>query len=502
MTSRTHNSDRLVLAVDCSTTASKAIVIDAVGEVLGAGATGLVTSSPAPGWNEQDARDWWSATDTAVRQALAQVPDRRRVAAVCFTHQRESFVCVDANGDPLRAAILWMDSRAGAQVERFGSRRVEELTGKPADTTPALYKLAWLREHEPELLEKTHQVLDVHAFLVRASTGQWVTSTSSADPLGLVDVSSRQYSAELLAIAGLRRDQVCEQVPTGEVIAPLTPEVADGWGLLRDTVVVAGLGDGQAAGLGAGVTQPGQVYINLGTAVVIGTESRGYVPSRAYRSLVSAVPGGTTLETFSSSGTFLPSWFRREFGRPELQGQPDPELDAAAAAVPAGSEGLLTLPHWHGAQTPHWDAQTSGAVLGWRGWHTRAHFYRSLLEGITFELRLQLDGLEAATGVGVDVIRTMGGGTRSPLWRQLLADVLGRPIQRCATDETSALGAAAVALTSIGAYADVASAATSLASPEAPIAPRAEVSAQYAGPLATYRHLYENLRPVLRTLHH
>jgi xylulokinase len=217
---------------------------------------------------------------------------------------------------------------------------------------------------------------------------------------------------------------------------------------------------------------------------------------------VSAVPGGTTLETFSSSGTFLPSWFRREFGRPELQGQPDPELDAAAAAVPAGSEGLLTLPHWHGAQTPHWDAQASGAVLGWRGWHTRAHFYRSLLEGITFELRLQLDGLEAATGVGVDVIRTMGGGTRSPLWRQLLADVLGRPIQRCATEETSALGAAAVALTSIGAYADVASAATSLASPEAPIAPREEVSAQYEGPLTTYRHLYDNLRPILRTLQH
>ena len=303
---------------------------------------------------------------------------------------------------------------------------------------------------------------------MRASTGQWVTSTSSADPLGLVDVSSRQYSAELLEIAGLRRDQVCDQVPTGEVIAPLTPEVADGWGLPRNTVVVAGLGDGQAAGLGAGVTQPGQVYINLGTAVVIGTESRRYVPSRAYRSLVSAVPGGTTLETFSSSGTYLPAWFRREFGRPELQGQPDPELDAAAAAVPAGSEGCSRCrtgtgrrprtgtrrplgPCWDGgAGTPghtstarSWRASPSSCDCSWTGWR-RPPGWGSTSSG-PWEAALEAP-------CGDSCWQTCWGG-RS---------------RRCATEETSALGAAAVALTSIGAYADVASAATSLVSPRLP----------------------------------
>jgi xylulokinase len=234
---------------------------------------------------------------------------------------------------------------------------------------------------------------------------------------------------------------------------------------------------------------------------VIGTESHHYMPSRAYRSLVSAIPGNTTLETFSSSGTYLPTWYRREFGHPELGGQPDPELDAAAAAVPPGSQGLLTLPHWHGAQTPHWDAQASGAVLGWRGWHTKAHFYRSVLEGITFELRMQLEGLEAATEVSIDVIRIMGGGTRSPLWRQLLADVLGRPVERCASAEISALGAAATALTSIGAYTDLTSAVTALASTEIPIEPRPDLSTRYDDLMATYRGLYQELRPILRTLH-
>lgn len=491
----------LVLAVDCSTTAAKALVVDAEGRVVGRGAHPLRTASPAPHRFEQNAPDWWTATDHAVREALAGVPDRRSVTGVCVTHQRESFVCLDSDDQPLRSAILWMDGRAGSEAQRYGTEQVERVSGKPADITPGLYKLAWMREHEPEILARTRRVIDVHGYLVHAMTGRWVSSTASVDPLGLLDVASGDYSDLLLGIAGVRRDQLPQLVPTGTIVGGLTREVSDSWGLSHDVDVVAGLGDGQAAGLGLDVTTPDRAYLVLGTAVVIGSESTSVLPSRAYRTMVSVFPGHTTVETFSSSGTYLPAWFRREFGRPELEDAPDPELERASAAVPIGSEKLLTLPYWNAAQTPHWDGLASGITIGWRGCHTRAHFYRSLLEGIAYELRLQLDGLEAARGDSVQLIRAMGGGARSRLWVQILADVLGRPLEVSATGEVSALGAAAVALTASGAFPSLSAAARQLAVIDGVVEPRAEASTAYRDLLDVYQRLYSETRDLLHALH-
>ncbi|MGY1692072.1 xylulokinase [Geodermatophilus sp. SYSU D01105] len=491
----------LVVAIDCSTTAAKALVVDAGGRVLGSGAHPLDTATPAARRFEQHAPDWWSATDSAVRAALAEVQHPEHVAAVCVTHQRESFVCLDDADRPLRPAILWMDGRAESQAERLGTERIEQLSGKPADITPGLYKLAWLREHEPRTTAATRRVVDVHGYLVHAMTGHWVSSTASVDPLALLDVRTGDYSSELLEVAGLRRDQLPDLVRTGATLGPLRPEVAERWGLSSTVEVVAGLGDGQAAGLGLDVTEPGSAYLVLGTAVVIGSESTAYLPSRAYRSMVSALPGHVTVEAFTSSGTFLPTWFRREFGARELAGAPDPELEREAAAVPIGSERLLTLPYWNAAQTPHWDGRASGLTIGWRSGHGRAHFYRSLLEGIAYELRLQLDGLEEARGERVEVIRAMGGGARSALWTQVLADVFARPLEVRAEGEVSALGAAAVALTAVGAFGSLREAAAALAVTDRVVEPRPDAVAAYADLLAVYRRLYAGTRDLLHALH-
>ncbi|TFV59449.1 xylulose kinase [Mycobacterium sp. PS03-16] len=491
----------LVIAVDCSTTAAKAIVVDARGRLVGAGAQALDTRSPAPHWFEQQAPQWWTATDLAVRQALDEIPDRSAVAAICVTHQRETFACLDADEKPLRPAILWMDGRADVEVRRYGTDRVELLSGKPADITPGLYKLLWLRDREPDTMARCHRVADVHSYLVHAMTGHWTSSLASTDPLALIDQATGDYSPELLELAGLRREQLPDLVPTGTPLGPLLTDVADRWGVRRDVVVVAGTGDGQAAGVGLAVTDPGAAYLVLGTAVVIGSETPSYLPSRAYRSMVSAMPGQTTVETFSASGTYLPTWFREEFGDPDLAGAPDPQLERAAAALPVGSERLLTLPYWNSAQTPHWDTQASGLTVGWRGCHTRAHFYRSLLEGIAFELRLQLDGLEAARGERVDVLRAMGGGARSALWTQILADVFGRPLEVCASGEVSALGAAAIALTAIGEYATLPEAAAAVAQIDAVVEPRDPAVTEYAALRSIYERMYTETRSLLHALH-
>jgi xylulokinase len=346
-----------------------------------------------------------------------------------------------------------------------------------------------------------HRIADVHTYLVHAMTGRWLSSTASVDPLALTDQATGDYSAELLDLAGLRREQLPDLVPTGTSLGPLRADIADAWGVGRDVVVVAGTGDGQAAGIGLGVTDPGTAYLVLGTAVVIGSETVSYVPARAYRSMVSAMPGQSTVETFSSSGTYLSTWFRQEFGDPELAGAPDPKLEREAAALPVGSERLLTLPYWNAAQTPHWDGRASGVTLGWQGCHTRAHFYRSLLEGIALELRLQLDGLEAARGVRVEVIRAMGGGSRSALWTQILADVFDRPLEVCASGEVSALGAAAIALTALGEYDELPAAASAMARTDAVVEPRPEAAAAYRSLRSLYERVYAKTRDLLHTLH-
>lgn len=490
----------LLIGIDCSTTGSKAVVVDLAGHTVASGSSPLSTISPEPGWHEQDASSWWPATEAAVRQALSAVDERSRVAAICIAHQRESFVCVDADLRPLHRAILWLDGRATEEIERYGTPEIERLCGKPADITPALYKLAWVRRHRPDWLDRAAYVLDTHALLVRAMTGLWATSRSSADPLALIDLVTRDYSPRLLTLAGVQREQLPDLYEAGDVLGPLLPEVASGWGLAEGVVVVAGLGDGQAAGVGADVRHSTHAYLNVGTAVLLGTESPRYLPSRSYRSLLSVVPGQTTLETFTSSGTYLPTWFRREFGRLEVDGAPDPELEAAAAAVAPGSAGLLTLPYWNAAQTPHWDPHASGVILGWRGSHTRAHVYRSLLEGIAQELRLQLDGLEAATRTRVETLRAMGGGTRSQLFTQILADVLERPLEICGEPEISALGAAIVAAVGIGAHPDLATACAAMTRTGSTVQPRGETGAVYAQLREVHRQLYPQLRDLMRSV--
>ena len=435
----------LVVAVDCSTTASKAIVVDADGQVLASGRSAIQTTTPAPGFHEQDAREWLSATLAAVRDAVIALPAaaRARVRALAVTHQRESFVLLDAAGEPVRPAILWVDSRAHAQIADLGSRTfagrsVHDVSGKPPDTTPALYKLAWLDEHEPAALRGARLVVDVQAFLALHLTGRAATSRPSADTLGLFDLERGGWDPDLVAAAGLRDEQLPELVDAGEVIGTLLPDVVVAVGLPagQEVAQVAGIGDGQSAGLALGVEEPGVAYLNLGTSMVCGISSPRYLTSPAFRTLGGVTPRTFVLETVLNAAAYLASWTA------ELAGSDVTTMEVAAAQVEPGCEGLLVLPYWNAAQTPHWDPLARGAVVGWHGRHTTAHLYRGVLEGVAFELRLQLGLIEEATGATIDALRAVGGGARSTLWTQIVADVTGKHVAIHSDGELSALGAA------------------------------------------------------------
>jgi xylulokinase len=489
-----------VIGIDSSTTATKAVVWDREGRAVAEGRAEFALTVPRPGWHEQDAEDWWRSTVTAVTHALESV-DGSEIEAICATHQRETFVCVDEHGRPIRPAIVWMDVRATDQVAAHGSEEIHRLTGKPPDTTPALYKLLWLREHEPETLERARWVVDVHAFLVHRLTGVWRTTTACADPLGLIDMQRSDWSDDLLARVGLSRERVPALVAPGDAIGELSAAAAERLGLPPGLPVIGGAGDGQAAGLGANATQPGHAYVNLGTAVVAGTMTERYAWHRAFRTLTGAVPGTYLLETLLQGGTYTVNWFLQRIAVLDARGlglglRDVDVLETAAARLGPGAEGLLLVPYMASAQTPYWDPAARGILFGLAGHHGRQHIFRAIMEGIAFEQRLAFEGMEPQLDQPIELLLTTGGGSRSALWRQIVADVTGKTVVACREAETTSLGAGMQAAAAAGWYGSVPQAAEAMSGVGARHTPDATAAARYDELFAVYREIYPRTAPL------
>ena len=488
----------LVLAIDCSTTASKAVVWDMQGRAVSMGRADFSHASPHPGWGEQDPVDWWTATVEAIGKACGRI-DVSRLAAMSITHQRETFVCLDDKGLALRPAMLWLDTRATEEVRRYGSDAVHRKTGKPPNTATSWSKMLWLREHEPRTLDSTVRVADVHSYLVHRLTGEWATSWGSVDPLGVLDLESFTLDAGLIDATGLPVDAFPPVHPPGTVLGLLRRDVAELLGLTAGLPVVAGLGDGQAAGLGAGITRPGEAYLNLGTGIVSGTFSAAYRTDRAFRTMTGGVPGTYLIETFFGGGTYNVTWFTERFSGigPQPFGldlSPERILEAAAADLPAGANGLLALPYLSGVLTPYWDSNARGVLFGLSPQHGKAHLYRAILEGLALEQRLSTTGAEAAMGTRTDRFRLMGGGTKSRLWCQIVADVLERPVEIAREAEATCLGAGMLAAAGAGLFPDIQTAADAMSRGGQVYDPEPAQSARYSRLYDVYKDIYPALR--------
>jgi sugar (pentulose or hexulose) kinase len=485
-------SPSLVVGLDCSTTAAKAIVWDAAGRAIAEGRATFEVRSPRPGWYEQRADDWWGASAAALRAAVSGVPPAA-LAALAVTHQRETFVALDEDGAPLRDAIVWMDERARPEVDifanAFGRERIHRTTGKPASVTPSLYKIAWLRANEPDVFARA-RFADVHAFLARRLTGVFATGLAAADPMGLVDLAAGDFADDVLAALGLDRARLPALVPTGALLGAVTSEAASATGLRAGLPVFAGGGDGQVAALGAGLADPSRAYLNLGTAVVLGVLSDRYVVDRSFRTMAGAAPGTFVCESDLKGGTLTLEWIRDRFAAHRAPA----DLDAAAAALPPGADRLVLVPYLASVMNPYWDDAASGVLFGLRGDHGAVHLWRAALEGIAMEQRLAIEGIERATGRPLEALVALGGGARSDLWCRILADVTGRPVVRSRTVEATCLGAGILAAVGAGLHPDL---------PAAVAAMTATGDAFTPGPAAgvydrLYRDVYVGLYPTLR----
>ena len=494
----------LVIGVDCSTTASKAVVWDQTGKAVATSRRAYELEHVRSGWVEQHAPDWWSSTSSSIADVVSKVGGHR-IAAIAITHQRETFVCLDENARPIRPAITWMDIRATAEVEEFGTDEVHRITGKPPNPTPAWYKLLWLKKHEPGTIARTKHVVDVAGYLVQRLTGEWVTSWACADPLGLVDLQRFDYDDGLLEMAGLDRSKVSRLLQPGAVAGELTAEAAVELGLSKNLPVVVGAGDGQSAGLGCNVTRPGRAYLNIGTGVVSGVYADKYSYAKAYRTMGGPVPGTYILETFIGGGTQNIVWFVEQISNMDAKrlkpGEtPEQLLEAMAANIPEGSEKLLCLPYWTGAMTPYWDGHARGAFIGLSGLHGKAHMYRATLESLALEQRLLTTGVEEATGRAIDEIVLLGGGSRSALLCQIIANVLGRNVTLTREQESTALGAGIHAAAAVGLYKDIRIAADAMTGTEMIFEPDAASHARYADIFEAYRSIYPGLKNTFRLM--
>ncbi len=446
-----------VLGIDTSTTATKAILVADDGSVAGEASSEYPYETPQALWAEQDAGLWWTAAIDSIRAVLAQTAaSGDHVKAVGLTGQMHGLVLLDEFDRPLRPAILWNDQRTAAECEEIraaiGRDRLIATTGNDALGGFTAPKILWVRNHEPDIFARARHVLLPKDYLRLRLTGEYATDRAGAAGTILFDLAQRDWSQPVLADLGLDPAWLPETFEGPAITGTVTAAAAEATGLVAGTPVVGGGGDQAANAVGAGAVREGVAALSLGTSgvVFVTTDSPQIEPEGRLHAFCHAVPGKWHLMGVMLSAAGSLRWFNDELA-PEV---PVADLVASAAEVPAGSDGVLFLPYLSGERTPHPDPLARGAFVGLTVRHTRAHLVRAVLEGVAFGLRDSLD-LIRETGVAVDQVRASGGGTRSGLWRQILADVLEAEVVALGTAEGAAYGAAVLAGVGAGWHASV-----------------------------------------------
>jgi xylulokinase len=449
------------IGIDSSTTATKALLMDDTGKVVSVASSTYDYETPQPLWSEQHPDLWWVATVASIKQVIAQSGvDSAEIKAIGLTGQMHGLVLLDENDKVLRPALLWNDQRTGAECDEIraivGKERLIQITGNDALTGFTAPKIVWVKNNEPEIYAQIRHILLPKDFVRLKLTGEYAMDKAGGAGTQLFDISLRDWSPTIVEALGIDPAWLPPTFEGTEVTGVISAEAAALTGLQPGTPVVGGGGDQAAAAVGTGAVSAGIVSLSLGTSGVVfaTTDTPSVEPAGRLHAFCHAVPGKWHFMGVMLSAAGSLRWFRDTLA----PGVEFADLVAEVEAIPAGSEGLLFLPYLTGERTPHPDPLARGAFVGLTVRHTRAHMTRAVLEGVAFGLRDSFELMKASGLEGVGQVRITGGGARSPLWRQILADVLGAEIVTVNSEEGAAYGAALLAATGAGVWASVAEA--------------------------------------------
>lgn len=487
----------LILAHDLGTTGNKALLYEAGGRALASVFHAYPTAYPKTNWAMQNPEDWWSAVCITTRKLIDSAHiDPVEIACVVFSGQMMGCVPVDWSVNPLCDAIIWADQRAVEEArlltEKIGFERVYQITGHRPSPAYTAAKILWIRRHQPEIFNRAHKFLLAKDFIIARLTGKFVTDYSDASGMNLYDLQQKAWSEEILAGLELEARLLPELHASVDVIGGVTHQSAAATGLMAGTPVVAGGGDGACATVGAGVVKPGSAYNYIGSSSWIGITTQQPILDPEMRTFTFAhlIPGWyNPIGTMQSAGGAY-QWTRDIFCAVEKNaaaqmGVSTYELmNLQAEHSSPGAQGLIFLPYLLGERSPRWNPHARGAFIGLTMKHTRQDMIRAVLEGITLNLRVILEAFQRQ-GANLEAMRVIGGGAQSPLWRQIMADIYGIPVQRPnLLEEATSLGAAIAGGVGVGLYPDF-----SIAETLTPIVDSVE-------PNVNLKELYEELYQV------
>jgi xylulokinase len=500
-----------ILAFDLGTTALKCALHSLHGEVLAKASEEYQLITPNADSVELDVETYWQAFKSAVATVLKESKaDVNEIKAIGVSAQGETLILVDQAGKPLRRAIVWLDNRAQGEADQlgeiFGHRNAFEITGqvKLVPTWPAS-KILWLKRNEPAIFDEVGKFLLIEDYFLYRLTGEFVCEGSLVTSTCYWNFQTRQWWKEMLSELAISEQQLPRYQESGEPVGKLRPEVADELGLSPETITCTGALDQACGAIGVGNIKPGIFSENTGAALAICATVHQPIldPGNQMPCHYHGIPGLYMLHTFTSGGIVM-RWFRDEFAGPEMRVNRTSGMDAydllgmEAARVQPGCEGLVMLPHLQGAMAPEANPKASGVFFGFTLRHGRGHFTRAIMEGVSFIVRRNIEVIERLR-VPVDEIRSLGGGARSSLWKQMESDITGRPVLTTTNEEAATLGAAILAGKAVGLYSSVEEAAERMIQIKQRFEPNPRNRAVYEESYQTYIRLYEALCPLFET---
>lgn len=495
-----------LIGIDIGTSAVKTVLFDEEGHIAASASESYPMAQPKNGWAEQDPKDWRRAVLTTLQTVVQRSGvSAEAIKGIGLSGQMHGLVMLDENGEVLRPSIIWCDQRTGEEVEDMLRLMPRErwiaITANPPLTGWTAAKILWVRKHEPELYGECRHILLPKDYIRYVLTGVFATEVSDASGMQLLDVPNRCWSQEVLDALEIDRELLGDVYESCEVTGELLPEIAAATGLAAGTKVVGGAGDNAAAAVGTGVVEDGTAFTTIGTSGVVFAHSDKITidPKGRVHTCCCAVPGAWHVMGVTQAAGLSLQWFKDQFCQDysreakELGQDVYDRINREVERIPAGSDRLLYLPYLMGERTPHLDPDCRGVFFGLSAIHTKAHLLRAVMEGVAYSL-CDCNEILKEMGIRVDRMMACGGGGRSPVWRQILADLYGCEVQTIRQTEGPALGAAILAGVGCGIYESVPAACRKLIDGDSRTRPDLRQAEIYAG----FHRLYDGLYTALR----